>query len=61
MKDDIDGSAVSVSVTEPGYTDGKVSRLQATQIMDRNYTLEGVDPNAGIYLEKTTYEAPSRS
>ncbi len=61
VKDEMDWNSTSVSVMEPAYTDGKVSRLQATQITDRNYSMEGVDPDAGIYVEKTTFEAPSRS
>jgi hypothetical protein len=59
LKDELEGGTVSVSVTEPAYTDGKVSRLETTKIMDRNFTMEGVDPEAGIFVEKTTLEAPS--
>jgi hypothetical protein len=60
-KDEMEGGSVWVGVTEPTYTDGKVSRLQTTQVVDRNYVMEGVDPDAGIFLEKTAFEAPSRS
>ncbi|HEX8705326.1 MAG TPA: hypothetical protein VF815_41220 [Myxococcaceae bacterium] len=61
VKDEFDGTAASVKVTEPVYTDGKVSRVQATEITDRNYTMEGVDPDAGIYVGKATFQTPPRA
>jgi hypothetical protein len=60
-KSEYGGDLVSVSVTEPAYTEGKVSRLETTRIMDRNFEMEGVDPEAGMFLEKTTLEAPPTS
>jgi hypothetical protein len=60
-QDEMEGGTVSVSVTQPTYTEGKVSRVQTTQVVDRNYVMEGVDPDAGIFEETTTYEAPPRS
>ena len=61
VNDDMGGTPASVGVMQPTYTDGKVSRLETTEIRERNYEMEGVDPEAGIFLEKTTLEAPARS
>jgi hypothetical protein len=61
VKDDMEGGTVSVSVTTPTYTEGKVSRLETTELTDRNYEMELVDPAAGIYSVKKILEAPTRS
>jgi hypothetical protein len=60
VKDDMEGGTVSVSVATPTYTEGKLSRLETTEIMDRNFEME-VDPDAGIYAVTKTLEAPTRS
>jgi hypothetical protein len=61
VKDDMGGTPVAAGVMQPSYTDGKVSRMETTEIRERDYPELGVDPDAGIFLEKTTFEAPPRS
>jgi hypothetical protein len=61
VKDEMGDGGAAVGVMTPTYTEGKVSRLETTQIQERDYQLEGFDPEAGIFVRKTTLEAPSRS
>ncbi|WP_224249344.1 NADase-type glycan-binding domain-containing protein [Hyalangium gracile] len=55
------GTATTVNVTVPTYTGGKVSRLETTQLDDREYDFDGPEADSGIKLTKTAFEAQTRS
>jgi hypothetical protein len=59
--DEFDASTLYAEVLAPTYTDGKVSRLESTRLVDRDPEIDGRDPDAGISVEKTTLEAVTRS
>ncbi len=59
--DEFDSSTLYAEATAVTYTDGKVSRLESTRLVDRDPEIDGRDPNAGISVEKLTIEAATRS
>lgn len=59
--DDFEGNTLAAEVTTTTYSDGKVSRMESTALVDRNPEIDGPDPEAGITVEKTTLEAVTRS
>lgn len=59
--DELEGNALYAEVTAVTYSDGKVSRLESTELADRDPEIDGPDPEAGIAVEKTTLEAVTRS
>jgi hypothetical protein len=59
--DEFDGNSLYAEVTAVTYSDGKVSRLESTELADRDPEIDGPDPEAGITVEKTTLEAVTRS
>ncbi|HEX5749361.1 MAG TPA: hypothetical protein VFZ09_24245 [Archangium sp.] len=58
-EDDLGSPIVTVGVTTATYTNGKVSRLERTELVDSNSEYEGVDPESGISVRKATSEAVS--
>ncbi len=52
--------SVQVNVMVPGYSDGKVSRLELTRLADEDGAAED-EPQPGITLQKETYQAITRS
>ncbi|AKJ05944.1 hypothetical protein ATI61_110310 [Archangium gephyra] len=52
---------VSAGVTAVTYTEGKMSRLEKTELVDSNPEYDGVDPQSGILVRTTTSEAVTRS
>jgi hypothetical protein len=58
---ELEGSRTSAGVTSVTYTNGKVSRLETTELVDDtpNVEYDGVDPNSGISVLTTTLEALS--
>jgi hypothetical protein len=59
--DEFEGNTLTAGVMTATYSDGKVSRLESTQLVDHNPEVDGPDPEAGISVEKTTLEAVTRS
>jgi hypothetical protein len=59
--DEFEGDTLAAEVTAATYSDGKVSRLESTRLVDRDPEVDGPDPQAGISVEKTTLEAVTRS
>ncbi|WPB80233.1 hypothetical protein KYC5002_13960 [Archangium violaceum] len=57
--DEIGNPIMSAGATAVTYTDGKVSRLEKTELVDSDSELDGVDPNSGIIVRTTTNEAVS--
>lgn len=51
---------VTASVLVPGYSEGKVSRLELTQLEDEHGAPQ-LDPETGITLERTVYLVTPRS
>ncbi len=49
----------TAGVTSATYTNGKVSRLERTELEDYEHDYDGVDPKSGIKLRTTTLEALS--
>jgi hypothetical protein len=58
-EDDLGSPIVTVGVTTPTYTNGKVSRLERTELVDSSSEYDGPDPESGISVRKTTSEAVS--
>ena len=57
--DEIGNPIMSAGATSVTYTEGKVSRLEKTELVDSDSELDGVDPNSGIIVRTTTSEAVS--
>lgn len=55
---DVQEPILSVSVMIPTYTEGKLSRLETTRLTDQP---GGFTPRSGIWMTKTTSEAPPGS
>jgi hypothetical protein len=60
-KDDLEGETTAVGVTTAKYSDGKLSHLESTELIDSDSQLDGPDPEAGISVRKTTFEAVKSS
>ncbi|MDY7232845.1 NADase-type glycan-binding domain-containing protein [Hyalangium rubrum] len=61
IEDEMGGTTVSVGVTVPAYTNGKVSRLESTEVVDRLNEYDDEGSTSGISVQKMTLEAVSRS
>ncbi|WP_052518986.1 NADase-type glycan-binding domain-containing protein [Archangium violaceum] len=57
--DEIGSPIVSAGATSVTYTEGKVSRLEKTELVDSDSEFDGVDPDSGIIVRTTTSEAVS--
>ncbi|OJT23220.1 hypothetical protein BO221_20350 [Archangium sp. Cb G35] len=57
--DEIGNPIMSAGTTSVTYTDGKVSRLEKTELVDSDSEFDGVDPDSGIIVRTTTSEAVS--
>jgi hypothetical protein len=55
------GETVTAGVMTPSYSEGKVSRLETTRLIDSNPRYAILEDTPGIELEKTTLVPPTRS
>jgi hypothetical protein len=58
-EDELGSPIVTVGVTAATYTNGKVSRLEKTELVDSSSEYDGPDPESGISVRTTTTEAVS--